>query len=281
MEKAAEYIIEKIDNSAKRYPVELVLESTLLQRSKGVEKIHEGQSDVLRILMLDSAASYAVSTLLPLFEKQFGVKTEVDVVSYSEIYKLSTDKKYENDYDIIQLNTEWMNEIISSGMLLSLDEYKQELSETLNNYTEPILEQYSYRNHQLYGLPFMYDMQTLFYRTDLFSDLALQRNYYQLYKEELDVPKTWEEYLKIARFFTRKFNPDSPTEYGTTLGCGDDNSAIYELLPRVWSNHSDIFSQDYKFCLIIRRRGKHWKIILNLFNMQTHMLLNGNGRNRR
>lgn len=73
--------------------------------------------------------------------------------------------------------------------------------------------------------PLTPSVQIFLYRTDLFHDAKLCRAYYERFHENLVVPTTYEQYLHAAEFFTRSCNPDSPTEYGTTMTCGSASVA--------------------------------------------------------
>lgn len=54
--------------------------------------------------------------------------------------------------------------------------------------------------------------------------------------QELNVPNTFQEYNKIASFFTRSINPASPVSYGTTLTFGSAGVAACEFLKWVYSD---------------------------------------------
>lgn len=82
-----------------------------------------------------------------------------------------------------------------------------------------------------YALPFDPSVQLFLYRKDLFSNALLRRSYYEEYRENLEVPTTFEQYLRIARFFTQAMNPGSPTLYGGTTTCGSDATLASEFLP--------------------------------------------------
>lgn len=82
------------------------------------------------------------------------------------------------------------------------------------------------------------NVMSMFYRKDLFENLTI-KNMYRSWIEanygqvrswvedsgldvnkiprELKVPETLEELLPVSMFFTKKFNPDSPTEIGNTI----------------------------------------------------------------
>jgi multiple sugar transport system substrate-binding protein len=38
-----------------------------------------------------------------------------------------------------------------------------------------------------------------------------------MFGRDLTVPQDWEEYIQVGKFFTKSYNPASPTQYGTTL----------------------------------------------------------------
>lgn len=79
---------------------------------------------------------------------------------------------------------------------------------------------------KLYGAPRDISANFLYYRKDyidqLLSDAAWQETYKKISKEQMGVemtPKppeewTWDDYLAASYFFTKQYNPDSPTEYG-------------------------------------------------------------------
>ena len=86
-------------------------------------------------------------------------------------------------------------------------------------------------NGRVYALPLDPSVQIFLYRTDLFHDAKLCRAYYERFHENLVVPTTYQQYLHAAEFFTRSCNPDSPTEYGTTMTCGSASVAASDFLP--------------------------------------------------
>ena len=78
----------------------------------------------------------------------------------------------------------------------------------------------------LYGVPMDLSNHFLYYRSDLIEELLTNDAWKETYKkialeqlgEELE-PKdpadwTWTDYLAASFFFTKAYNPDSPTEYG-------------------------------------------------------------------
>src|SRR5579884_4164054 len=67
------------------------------------------------------------------------------------------------------------------------------------------------------GIPFYNNTMLFYYRKDLFADAKLRSAFQAKYNRPLAVPATWKEAVDVARFFTRKYTPGSPTEYGIGL----------------------------------------------------------------
>ena len=111
----------------------------------------------------------------------------------------------------------WLKELADKNMIACLDEFFEENAEEMSIYTEDIMNKFSRINGHSYAVPYGFTVQLLFYRKDLFDKIKNQRLYYEWYREELRVPQSWEELNKVARLFTRKYNPDSETKYGVTL----------------------------------------------------------------
>lgn len=96
---------------------------------------------------------------------------------------------------------------------------------------------------KVYALPMDISNHFLYYRKDLIdrllSDPAWQSRYRELAKQHLGMdlaPKpvaewNWDDFIATALFFTKKYNPDSPTEYGTVLQM---KNLIYNVM--IWND---------------------------------------------
>lgn len=83
-----------------------------------------------------------------------------------------------------------------------------------------------------YAMPYASETYALWYRKDLFE------------ADDIAVPTTWEELEAAVRHFTRKFNPDSPTEFGITLPLGTNKCTTWMAKPFLWSNGAEFFDKD-------------------------------------
>ncbi len=80
------------------------------------------------------------------------------------------------------------------------------------------------------GIPFYNNTMLFYYRKDLFNDPQLQDAFQAKYGRDLAVPTTWSETVEVAEFFTKAFNPDSPTDYGIALMFPRTHTTFYMYL---------------------------------------------------
>ncbi|MFW6381291.1 MAG: ABC transporter substrate-binding protein [Bacillota bacterium] len=122
--------------------------------------------------------------------------------------------------------------------------------DNLDIYIDSALDSLSYQD-QLYALPTDVGFHMMFYRQDLIDELATNEEWQQKYAEiteeylgEAYEPKdpedwTWDDYVAYSLFFTRSINPESPTQYGTTLQL---KNLIFNVM--IWNDV--LFSYDGK-----------------------------------
>lgn len=204
------------------YPPKGFDESFLdLQKMPGTE---------LTLLTLDSPSTHALRKLLPEFEYYSGIKVKLISVPYDDLLAQMKLIGPHFTYDMIRIDVAQFGDM-GQSIFRPLDELSispEGLSPRLikNGY-----DSYSVLNGRVYALPLDPSVQIFLYRTDLFHDAKLCRAYYERFHENLVVPTTYEQYLHAAEFFTRKYNPDSPTEYGATMTCGSASVAASDFLP--------------------------------------------------
>lgn len=80
------------------------------------------------------------------------------------------------------------------------------------------------------GIPFYCNTMLFYYRKDYFADSKLKADYKAMTGKTLKVPTTWEETIDVAKFFTKKFNPKSPTDYGIALMFPRTHTLFYMYL---------------------------------------------------
>ncbi len=251
-EKAAENILENLENPVFFEEKKLYLDNSITYHNE-IElptQSSKSQKPVLKLAMLEDQFSKALFSIIKDFELKHNCRTDLYEYSYDELYDTVMGSG-STEFDILQIDLPWLEESVQKGKLMDLNNFLLDMEEIDQRSIPGSLENYALVNGSYHAIPFIFGSQLLFYRKDLFEDKALQNSYYSYYKEELQPPRNWSEFNAIARFFTRKYNPESPVTYGTTLGGQDSSGAVCEVLPRIWGFGGDVF--DSKGNIILDR----------------------------
>lgn len=198
-----------------------------------VGKIENNANHTIKILTLTSPTVDIIKKLLSNFTNKTEINVEITDLTYEEIYEILKDEKKYAMYDIIRIDIVWLTEF-AEKVFLDLEFIKKSNIQFLESISPIIPDDYYYVNDKKYSVPFDTSVQIMFYRKDLFSDTLIRRKFYEQYKSQLKAPKTYEQYLKIAKFFTREYNKSSPTIYGATQVCGQPMTAASDYLPRLF-----------------------------------------------
>ncbi|NCB71964.1 MAG: extracellular solute-binding protein [Clostridia bacterium] len=186
----------------------------------------------LNMLSIANPTSAALQKLLPSFTQKTGIEVKLVEVTYSELYNEAKHAMQGSIYDLIRLDMAWLG-AFGSNIYQPIDLQEDPFSKILDGFSQALPREYFYAGRTCYSLPFDISVQLLLYRKDLFDDALIKRKFYEMQKQHLQVPKTYEEYYEVARFFTRRFNADSPTSYGTSLVFGSAIVAACDFLPRL------------------------------------------------
>ncbi len=191
----------------------------------------------ISMLMLDNPSTNALKRLLPIFEKQSGIHIDIVSLPYDDLSKEIKKLDQNSGFDLIRMDVAEFDKTCTSR-LLPLQDAGISADILPSSLFEGSFKRYVFIDHVPYALPFDPSVQIFLFRSDLFDDALLKRSFYEKYKTNLEVPQTVKEYLRIARFFTLAFNPDSPTKFGATLTCGSAATAASDFLPYYLSSDS-------------------------------------------
>lgn len=244
-ETAVQLLIDIIEkNSAKKNVRVLIDAGKDTVTPMAIPSFAKKETRKLKVLLHNDHAGKAVEALSNDFKKRTGLDLEIDLLNHRYLLNEIKASRDTGKYDVFCMDVPWIKELIVEGCVEELDEYILDDWRLKDKFQQDIFEEYSTYEGRIHVLPFSFTSQLLFYRKDLFEKLKNKRLYYDWYKEELKVPQTWDEYNKVARFFTRKFNPDSDVQYGTALGGRISTGATSEFLPRAWAFGGDMFDGD-------------------------------------
>ncbi len=271
-EKAAEKLIADLRQPFLHEAINLHIDNIFLTDKLNLKKFNRVVSNQfknnnnLKVLMLESSASNAIKMLISDFEHNKKIKVLIDTYPIIELYERICVESQKNSYDIFQIDIPWLAEFVESGFLAELDEFINVYPETIEGFIPGVLDIYSKYMDKYFALPYMFGTQLLFYRKDLFEDINIRRQFKKIYQFDLKPPKSWKEFNIIAKFFTKSFNPDSPVEYGTTLGARFPTGAICEFLPRMWSYRGEIINKGGNLFLEQRAAIKGLESYIESFN---------------
>ena len=163
----------------------------------------------------------------PDFQKLTGAKVNVITVPFSDFYnKLLTDfATGTNSYDAAVFAPQWMVDFIEPGYLEDMtDRIKADAALKWDD-IGPFFRDFSATyNGRIYTIPLDGDFQMVYYRTDLLD------------KAGLKPPKTWDDYIAIAKAFQGKdLNGDGKPDYGSCIA-KKRNAQSYWMITSVAGN---------------------------------------------
>lgn len=199
-----------------------------------------GKKDSICFLTIQNLTSKAIGMLLPSFTRETGIKVNMIEVSYDEHYKMAQACVQNSPYDLVRIDMAWMTEL-GDKIYQPFDSSSSSVRWLRQQILPSLSENYSMVHGVQYAFPLDACVQMLFYRKDLFEDELIKREFFEKYKRRLEIPKTFEEYNEVARFFTRKENTDSRTRYGAVTAYGRTFLAACDFLPRFRELKKDIF----------------------------------------
>ncbi|MFB9328661.1 extracellular solute-binding protein [Paenibacillus aurantiacus] len=201
----------------------------------------------LRVLYATvEAGSEAVLAATERYRDMTGQPVEVDTFPYNSLQeKVFSELARKSDhYDLLAVDTPWMPRILphleplsayiqSADSPMRMDDFiakvflDTSVFDSIQSRQQPPamdvidVDRIQNAGFDIWSLPIQSNVLTVSYRKDLFLAPASRTAFRQRYGRELEVPRTLDEYLDIARFFTRDTDGDGLVDlYGTTLMAG-------------------------------------------------------------
>lgn len=190
----------------------------------------------LRLSLVRMTPSAALEKMIPTYEQATGVKVQTQYVKHEEYFDVLSRSLHNcTAADVVLVDMPWLPIFASQGALAEFNPYIQKRNLDTSIYVNGCMENLCQYKGRVYGLPLVYTPQVLFYRRDLFNDPRIRNAYEQKNGRKLRAPRTWNEFTTIAEFFTRRYNPSSPTKYGTSVACKYPECMSAELRMRMRS----------------------------------------------
>ena len=219
-------------------PPSLFMENNGFRRQVPVPQLTES---TLRMLTMASPSATALKRLLPHLEKSTGIHLELTVLpSLRDVYEV-IQSSGSGRYDLIRMDVAWMDEL-AEKLFRPLRQIPFDWDGLLAQTLPEFGDSYTTAGGTRFCVPYDPSTQLMFYRRDLFRDPTYRRMYFEIYRRELEVPGSFEDYNRIAGFFTRSLNPASPVQYGTTVAIGNVVVSPSEFLPRLFEQGGRLFN---------------------------------------
>lgn len=204
----------------------------------------------LRILMVDLSTSHSTKLLSVNFTMLFDIPVEIDFVPQNELLSaiIRDQEQSEPHYDIYMYDVPWLGYMVQNGLVADITDYIQGENFHMDFFFPANMENCKY-DDRYFGIPIIGGSQIMFYRKDLFDNRTLQNAFKNKYQIPLRPPRTWTEFNGVASFFTRSFNPLSPTPYGTSMAGIVDEEFAPEILIRLWASGGKLWDKYNRACI--------------------------------
>jgi multiple sugar transport system substrate-binding protein len=182
-------------------------------------------------------------TLAPQYEKETGVKVDVQLIARDAIHdKMATlFQAKDSSFDIFNLDYNWIPEFAGAGHLESMDDVVSSADRA--DFFPLALKVASFQN-KLYGVPQTIHPHLLWYRKDLYGSKAVQKQYKAATGATLEPPKTMDEWKQQVQFFNGKTFKGKKT-YGWAAQAAKGFGNVHTWLSFLYSYGAQPFNGDF------------------------------------
>ena len=164
----------------------------------------------------------------PDFTALTGAKVNIITVPNSELYqKVLTDAASgTNAYDGYLFAPSWITDFAPAGLIEDLTPYVNKDKDLQWNDIAPFFQNFNSYDGKIYSIPLDGDMHMVYYRIDSLKDAGLEP------------PKTWDDYLAVAKALNGKdLNGDGTPDYGSCISKAPAQQSYWWI----WSIAAPIF----------------------------------------
>ncbi len=140
-----------------------------------------------------------------------GINIEIIEVPFNEVYEKEMAEFVVGSgaFDLVTFYPAYIGDFAGNGFLEPLDDYMAKEPASVwdpmaADVLPPFWELYCKFGGKTYALPIDGDILMLQYRKDLFENADEQAAFKAKYNRDLVPPETWEDWLQVGEFFTRK-----------------------------------------------------------------------------
>lgn len=150
-------------------------------------------------------------------------------------------------WDIAFCPTDWLALFHTEDLLADLTPYieREPPADFPHGWADSLLQMQRYGEATL-GLPYHDGPECLIYRKDLFADVQRRRAFAQQHGRPLEAPRTWDDFVEVARFF----HQPAKGLYGTALAAFPDaHNTIYDFHLQLWTRGGAAQTPGGQVCL--------------------------------
>jgi ABC-type glycerol-3-phosphate transport system substrate-binding protein len=219
----------------------------------------------LNVLMIDLTLSFEIKKRLPEFERMTGISVNIEISPYNAYHPkaMLPLASGASTYDVMMVDVPWVAEFVGTNNLLPLDDFvAKEDPFYFEDMVPELINVMNGSQDKLYSIATLPSTQLLSYRKDVFEQEAA--NYLAATGKELTVPTTWREYADVAKYFTKRLNPDSPTDFGVTMTGTTGNGALNMFQPVLWGMGAREFDNDFNVTINDEKAMEAWNLFAEL-----------------
>lgn len=166
------------------------------------------------------------------FEEMTGMTVNIEELTYSVMHEKlipqASAGEGQGAYDLVVVDKQWVGEFVCADWLLPLDDFIERDGFDTSVYTPAMFDMVGQVNGVTYMLPFYNYSTGLLYRSDVFEDEELKAEYEAEFGVPLEVPKTVEDYVQVAKFLTRDTDGDGEVDFYGAVGQLERYSSYFE-----------------------------------------------------
>jgi multiple sugar transport system substrate-binding protein len=203
-----------------------------------------GKDVTLKAIFLPATWGTVVKdTLAPEYEKETGVKVDVQLIARDAIHdKMATlFQAQDSSFDIFNLDYNWIPEFGGAGHLEPMDDV---VSSADRSDFFPLALKVATFNDKLYGIPQTIHPALLWYRKDIYGDKSIQKQYKAATGADLKPPTTMDEWKQQVEWFNGKTLKGKKT-YGWAAQAVKGFGNVHTWLSFLYTYGGQPFNSDF------------------------------------
>ncbi len=200
----------------------------------------------IRVGTVRAIASTRVAEKSSEFTEKTGIQVTVEQLTYPDLLTKIRIESVGNTgyYDIIRIGSGGIQGVSEPGWVLPLNDYIEKSGFDIDDWSQSLLDMVTDSDGNILAIPMDANIFMLAYRTDLFEDPDEKAAFKAKYGYDLAPPKTTDEWLEIAEFFTRDTTGDGENDlFGFGIGQRVPEH-VYWPMYMGWTFGSELFDDD-------------------------------------